>query len=53
MLVIQAEGRKARFEKIITISNVVNGTNRADPHAIDLRPTNTQCKQVLNTHRRL
>ncbi|KAG2444423.1 hypothetical protein HXX76_001176 [Chlamydomonas incerta] len=53
VLVIQAEGRKARFEKIITIANLVNGTNRADPHAIDLRPTNTRCTQVLNTHRRL
>ncbi|KAG2454641.1 hypothetical protein HYH02_000481 [Chlamydomonas schloesseri] len=53
VLVIQAEGRKARFEKIITISNIVNGTNRADPHAIDLRPTNNGCTQVLNTHRRL
>ena len=53
VLVIQAEGRKARLHKVITISNLVNGTNRADPHAIDLRPTNTKCTQVLNTHRRL
>ncbi|GLI69481.1 hypothetical protein VaNZ11_014114 [Volvox africanus] len=43
VLVVKNYGRTARLASISSITNIVNGTNRADPHGLDLRVTSDSC----------
>ncbi|KXZ43404.1 hypothetical protein GPECTOR_91g558 [Gonium pectorale] len=53
VLVVEGVGRSAHLQKILTITNIVGGVNRADPHGVDVRTTNDRCTKILSTHRRL
>ncbi|EFJ46729.1 hypothetical protein VOLCADRAFT_105394 [Volvox carteri f. nagariensis] len=46
-------GRSAQLKAIVPIENMVNGTNRADPHALGLYVTSANCPEAYGFRRQL